>query len=360
VRVASVELVDFRNYEHASVELDPGLTVVRGANGQGKTNLVEAIAYLATLESFRGAPAEALVREGADAAVVRAVVEQRDGRMVTIDTELACNGRSRVLVNRQRLHRSRDLLGVVRVSVFSPDDLALLKEGPAGRRRYLDDLLAALHRRHDQLRRDIDRVLRQRNVLLKQAGGRASEDVLTTLEVWDAKLAALGDELGAARAEAVAQLAPRVAQAYTGVGGAQEAVGLSYAPAWRRTGMATALADSRADDIRRQVTLVGPHRDELHISLAGLPARTHASQGEQRSLALALRLAAHALVTEQFGSAPVLLLDDVFSELDATRSAALLRHLPAGQVVVTTAGSLPPGARPDRVFDVCAGAIVAR
>jgi DNA replication and repair protein RecF len=360
VRVASVELVDFRNYRHASVELDAGLTLVRGANGQGKTNLVEALAYLATLESFRGAPDEALVRDGADAAVVRAVVEQPDGRAVTIDAELARNGRNRVLVNRQRLQRSRDLLGAVRVSVFSPDDLALVKEGPAGRRRYLDDLLVALHRRHDQLRRDIDRVLRQRNVLLKQAGGRATDDVLETLDVWDAKLAVLGDELGAARADVVTQLQPRLAQAYAGVGGEADAVHLSYAPAWRRTGLADALAKARTDDIRRQITLVGPHRDELDISLGGLPARTHASQGEQRSVALALRLAAHGLVTAQVGSAPVLLLDDVFSELDAARSAALLHHLPAGQVVVTTAGSLPPGARPDRVFDVCAGAIVAR
>jgi DNA replication and repair protein RecF len=357
VVVTHLELVDFRSYRHASLDLHPGLTVVRGANGHGKTNLVEALAYLATLESFRGAPVDALIRVGADAAILRAVVE-RDGRTITIDAELQRNGRDRVLVNRQRLGRARDLLGTVRVSVFSPDDLALIKEGPAGRRRFLDDTLVALHRRCDQLRHDLERVLRQRNVLLKQAAGRASAEVLSTLDVWDARLAQLGDELGDARAALVARLAPRVTEAYASVAGEAGAVHLRYEPPWRRAGLAAALAASRDDDVRRQLSLVGPHRDELDVQLAGLPARTHASQGEQRCLALALRLGAHDLVTDEVGAAPVLLLDDVFSELDPARSAALLRHLPDGQIVLTTAGALPPDAHPDAVIDVRAGEVV--
>jgi DNA replication and repair protein RecF len=360
VRVAHVELVDFRNYHQASVDLDSGLTVVRGANGQGKTNLVEALGYLATLESFRGSPPDALVRNGSDVAVVRAVVEQVDGRVVTIDAEIQRTGRDRVLVNRQRLARARDLLGAVRVSLFSPDDLAMVKEGPAGRRRYLDDVLVALHPRYDRLRRDLDRVLRQRNVLLKQAGGRAGAEVLSTLDVWDAKFAVLGDDLGASRADLVARLGPRVARAYADLtGSGDDPIRLSYAPLWRAGGLATALSHSRAEDIRRQITLVGPHRDELDLTLGSMPVRTHASQGEQRGVALALRLGAHGLVTEQVGSAPVLLLDDVFSELDADRSAALLRHLPQGQVVLTTAGELPAGAHPDRILEVRDGAVVA-
>ncbi len=357
--VTHLELVDFRNYVRAELDLDRGLTVVRGANGQGKTNLLEAVAYLATLESFRGAPPDALVRSGADTAVVRAEVEQDDGRVVSIDAERHRNGRDRVLVNRQRLARTRDLLGSVRVSVFSPDDLALIKEGPSGRRRFLDDTLVALHRRHDQLRRDLERVLRQRNVLLKQAGGRATAAILSTLDVWDEKLTALGDELGAARSGLVASLTPLVREAYASLAGAGAGVGLAYDPPWRRAGLAGALAASRDGDIRRQLTLVGPHRDEVELVLDGLPARTHASQGEQRTLAVALRLGAHGLVTERVGSAPVLLLDDVFSELDASRSQALLHRLPAGQVVLTTAGDVPAAARPDRILEVRSGAVVA-
>jgi DNA replication and repair protein RecF len=336
------------------------MTVIQGANGQGKTNLVEALAYLATLESFRGAPAEALVRDGSDGAVVRAVVEHEHGRTVTIDAEIQRNGRDRVLVNRQRLDRARDLLGAVRVSVFSPDDLGIVKEGPAGRRRFLDDVLVALHPHYDRLRRDLDRVLRQRNVLLKQAGGRATADVLSTLDVWDAKLATVGDELGTARADLVERLGPRVGRAYGDLAAAGgDALRMTYAPPWRSHGLASALVGSRTEDIRRQITLVGPHRDELELVLDGLPVRTHGSQGEQRGVALALRLGAHALVTDTVGSPPVLLLDDVFSELDPSRAAALLHHLPAGQVVLTTAGDLPAEARPDRVLEVRDGAVVA-
>ena len=353
-----LELTDFRNYADAVVELDRGLTVVTGANGEGKTNLVEAMGWLATLESFRGAPNEALVREGADRAVLRAEVEHDDGRVVTVEAELAASGRSRVQVNRQRLVRTRDLLGVVQVTVFSPDDLALVKGGPAERRRFLDTALVSLHVKHDALRSDLERILRQRNMLLKQAGGRLSGDVVTTLDVWDAKLAEVGTALGDARAALVTELEPLVGKAYADVAGVPTAVHLKYAPAWRTTGLAAALAASRADDVRRQITLVGPHRDEVDIVLAGLPARTHASQGEQRAVALALRLAAHRAVTDRAGTPPLLLLDDVFSELDPDRARALVHHLPLAQVVVTTAGALPAGAVAARRVVIRDGRIV--
>jgi DNA replication and repair protein RecF len=281
------------------------------------------------------------VREGAERAVLRAEVQQDDGRVVTIEAELPVTGRPRVQVNRQRLVRTRDLLGVLQVSVFAPDDLTLVKGGPGERRRFLDTTLVSLHVKHDALRGDLERILRQRNMLLKQAGGRLAPDIVTTLDVWDAKLTEVGSALGDARDSLATELEPLVGKAYADIAGAPAEVRLRYAPAWREAGLAAALAASRADDVRRQITLVGPHRDELDIFLAGLPARTHASQGEQRCVALALRLAAHRAVTDRLGTPPLLLLDDVFSELDPDRAQALVHHLPAAQVVVTTAGSLP-------------------
>jgi DNA replication and repair protein RecF len=358
VLLRRLELTDFRNYARAAVELDPGVTVVTGANGVGKTNLVEAMAWLATLESFRGAPHEALVREGTERAVLRAEVQQDDGRVVTIEADIPLVGRQRVQVNRQRLVRTRDLLGVLQVSVFAPDDLALVKGGPGERRRFLDTTLVSLHLKHDVVRSDLERILRQRNVLLKQAGGRLGPDIVTTLDVWDAKLAEVGTALGDARDALVTELEPLVGKAYADVAGAPGELHLRYAPAWRATGLAAALAASRADDVRRQITLVGPHRDELDIALAGLPARTHASQGEQRCVALGLRLAAHRAVTERTGTPPLLLLDDVFSELDPDRASALVHHLPAAQVVVTTAGALPAGAVASRRLVIREGRVV--
>jgi DNA replication and repair protein RecF len=355
VIVRRLSLTDFRNYAAATLELDPGLTVVTGDNGQGKTNLVEALAWLATLESFRGAPAEALVRADEERAVLRAEIVHDDGREILAEAELPRTGRHRVQLNRQRLQRARDLLGVIQVSVFSPDDLALVKGGPGERRRFLDTTLVALHRRHDALRVDLERILRQRNTLLKQAGGRLTPDVELTLDVWDAKLATTGEALGHARAALVTELEPLVGKAYADIAGAPADVRLRYEPAWRETGLTAALAASRREDLRRQLTLVGPHRDDIDVDLSGLPARTHASQGEQRCVAFALRLAAHLAATERFGSPPLLLLDDVFSELDPARAHALVAHLPAAQVLITTAGPLPPGAAPSRTVVVREG-----
>jgi DNA replication and repair protein RecF len=216
----------------------------------------------------------------------------------------------------------------------------------------------ALHRKHDSLRTDLERILRQRNTLLKQAGGRLTPEIELTLDVWDAKLTTTGEALGDARAELVAELEPLVGKAYADIAGDPAEVRLHYEPAWRRTGLAVALAANRIDDLRRQLTLVGPHRDDVEVELGGLPARTHASQGEQRCLAFALRLAAHIAVTERLGSPPLLLLDDVFSELDPDRAHALVAHLPAAQVVITTAGPLPPGTTPARTVVVREGRIV--
>ena len=353
--VEHLELIDFRNYTSGSFEFKAGTTAIIGDNGEGKTNLAEALAYLATLSSFRGAPNDALVRAGSETAVVRATIRHDDGRETLIEAEVTVTGRNRVQVNRQRLNRTRDLLGSVRVSVFSPDDLTLVKGGPGSRRRFMDDTLVALATKYDAIRLDIDRIVRQRNTLLKQAGGRLTEEVESTLDVWDAKFAEVADQFGYARATLISRLTPMVTEAYEQLAGVSTAVELRYEPAWRQLGLAAALAEVRTTDLRRGQSTVGPQRDELGLWIDGLPGRTHASQGEQRTLALALRLSAHRLVTERTGSAPVLVLDDVLSELDDGRATALLEHLPAGQVVITSAGELPPTARADQTLRVRAG-----
>lgn len=356
--VRSLELIDFRNYRSARLSFEAGTTAVVGDNGQGKTNLAESLGYLATLDSFRGAPVEALIRTGADSAIVRAEVCHDDGRELLIEAEIARSGRNRVMVNRQRLVRSRELLGFLRVSVFSPDDLALVKGGPTERRRFMDDSLVALAIKHDAMRLEIERVLKQRNSLLKQAAGRLNTETELTLDVWDAKLAQSGDQFGHSRATLIARLTPAVIEAYEQLAGTATPIELIYEPAWRRTGLLRALEVARGDDVRRGSSTVGPHRDDVDLSINGLPARTHASQGEQRCLALALRLAAHRLIADKVGTPPILVLDDVLSELDPSRASALLRHLPRGQVLITTAGSLPDDAHPDRVVRIQAGTIL--
>jgi DNA replication and repair protein RecF len=352
-------LIDFRNYRSAELSPAPsGLTVVLGSNGEGKTNLLEAIAYMATLRSFRGSPDEALIRIGVDRAVVR-LDAHRSERALLIEAEIQSVGRGRVQVNRQPLRRTRDLLGALQVSVFAPDDLALVKAGPQGRRDYLDDLLVALHPRNDAARSELDRILRQRNALLKQAAGnpRPPQDVVTTLDVWDQKLAATGTAVAEAREALVNRIGPAVAASYDRVAERAANVAVHYRRSWEGE-LSSAVAATRLDDLRRAVTTVGPHRDELSLTIGELPSRTHASQGEQRSLALALRLAGHQVVAETLEGPPVLLLDDVFSELDPERSEALLGALPVGQVLLTTASALPPQAQPQVVVRVEDGKIL--
>jgi DNA replication and repair protein RecF len=370
VQVRTLWLTDYRSYTSAQLDLAPGLTALVGANGEGKTNLLEALAWLATLSSFRNAPTESLVRRGAPFAVVRARAE-REGRELLIEAQIQPNGRNRVQVNRQPLRRARDLLGSLRVSVFTPDDLTIVKDGPGERRRFLDDALVSLHPRNDGLRSAVEKVLRQRNALLKQTGGRLDESSAFTLDVWDAKLAESGAALAAARLDLLDRMRPVLAATYDALARRPALVTVGYESAWAGPEVATgegrgdalagslarALAASRTDDVRRGVSTVGPHRDDVALSIAGAPSRTQASQGEQRTLALALRLAVHDVVTAASGSPPVLLLDDVFSELDPDRSAALLANLPPGQTLLTTASILPADAHPDVVVRLEGGRI---
>ena len=356
--IRRIELTDFRVYKQETIDLNSGVTAVIGRNAQGKTSLAEAMSYLSTLRSFRGVQNDALVRTGADTAYVRAWIEHDDGREILVEAEINRAGRNKVLVNKQRLARVRDLLGVVRSTVFAPTDLQLVYEGPSVRRDLLDDALVSLAPKNDTLRLEVDRIVKQRNVLLKQSYGRMTPEIEMTLDVWDAQFIEKGTQLGEARAKLIARLTPFVREAYEALATEPTAVDVVYEPEWRRQGLGAALAAARTEDLRRGVSTVGPHRDDVGLHIKGMPAKSHASQGECRTLALALRLGIHRLVTEVVGIAPLLVLDDVLSELDPYRCEALLRHMPEGQVVITTAHVLPEAAHPDTIIHISGGSIV--
>jgi DNA replication and repair protein RecF len=238
--------------------------------------------------------------------------------------------------------------------------LQLLKGGPSERRGFVDELLVALDPHNDVRLSEFERILRHRNALLRQSGGRLDATERHSLTVWNDKLAPAADVVGALRRLALEQLAPYVVEAYRDISGEHTTLALEYDAPWMSGGMAEALTAAENDDVRRGVTTVGPHRDEIDVLLEGLPARTHASQGEQRSLALALRLAQHRLVGRETGMLPLLLLDDVFSELDRARASALIAHLPVGQAFMSSAVEIPAEAEIEQVFDVAPGRLVAR
>jgi DNA replication and repair protein RecF len=358
VHLVSLSIADFRNIVETTIEPDPeGTTVITGLNGSGKTSLLEALSYLATLQSFRGSPREAMIRRGADRAILRAqtLVETRP---VSVEAELLATGRSRTMVNRQVVRRRGDLHEAIRTTVFSPEDIGVVRSGPADRRRFLDETLAVVEPKAARSVEEVDRILRQRSALLRGSGRRLSAEVASTLDVWDTRLAASGTALVEAREALVEQLAPLAEEHYSRLAGRSTEVGLDYVRSWSGE-LAEALAGSRSKDVERGVSLIGPHRDELELSLDGLRGRSHASQGEQRSLALALQLAAHQLATDRLGSAPILLLDDVFSELDPHRSRALLAGLPPGQTLLTTALPAPAEVAAAKVYSVRASGVVA-
>jgi DNA replication and repair protein RecF len=356
-RVVTLWLNDFRCFQELNVELAPGLTVLFGANGAGKTSVLEAVGWAARGRSFRGVPDSTLVRTGCTEAIVR--IEVSDGeRHQLLEAAITAVGANRVLLNRNRLTRTRELSGLLRVTVFSPDDLDLVKGGPSHRRDFLDDLLSGLAPRYDAARGDFERVLRHRNALLR--GGIRHDDDRATLDVFDEQLVQSGAELVRGRQRLVERLVPVLATSYAHLAGHESDVDMLYEAEWSPDTTATAtigdiaatlrcaISARRKQEIDRGLTLVGPHRDDLRFRLNGLDARTHASQGEQRSFALALRLADHHVTAELTGAAPVLLLDDVFSELDTARADTLIRELPPGQTLLTTAGVVPPGVEPER------------
>ena len=350
--VSHLQLVDFRSYESALLELEPGVSVFVGANGQGKTNLVEAIGYVANLGSHRVSSDTPLVRSGATRAIVSTRV-MRDGRDMLVDLEINPGKANRARVNRGAAGRPRDVLGIVRTVLFAPEDLALVKGDPGERRRFLDELLVSRAPRMAGVRSDYERVLKQRNALLKSASSqlrrRATPD-LSTLEVWDSHLAETGAELLAARLGLVEELRPLVERNYAGLtesGGpavptyrcsaVEEGIEVPRDRPRLVTLLRTAMEDARERELQRGVSLVGPHRDELHLRLGDLPAKGYASQGESWSYALAFKLSAFDLLRAD-GDDPVLILDDVFAELDTERRGRLAERVrDAEQVLVTAA-----------------------
>lgn len=361
MHVTHLSLADFRSYARVEVPLDPGVTAFVGPNGQGKTNLVEAVGYLATLGSHRVASDAPLVRMGAERAVIRAQVRQGD-RQQLIELELNPGKANRARINRSSQVKPRDVLGIVRTVLFAPEDLALVKGDPGERRRFLDELITARSPRMAGVRSDYERVLKQRNTLLKTAalarrhGGRTMD--LSTLDVWDQHLARAGAELLAQRLDLIAAIQPLADKAYEQLAPGGGPVSLDYkpsAPGEANTRedlfeqLMAALADARKQEIERGVTLVGPHRDDLLLKLGQLPAKGYASHGESWSYALALRLASYDLLRAE-GNEPVLVLDDVFAELDSRRRERLAELVAPGEQVLVTA------AVDDDVPDVLAGA----
>jgi DNA replication and repair protein RecF len=378
VHLTRLSLTDFRSYPEADLTLGPGVTAFVGPNGQGKTNLVEAVGYVATLGSHRVATDAPLVRVGAQRAVVRAAV-MRAGRETLVEVELVPGAANRARLNRGPVPRAREVLGALRTVLFAPEDLGLVKGDPDGRRRFLDDLLVARAPRFAGVRGDYERVLRQRNALLKTAGAtiRAGRGDVRTLDVWDSHLATVGAELLAGRLRLVHLLAPDVAKAYAAVSDGQGEASIAYRtslgedvadgdPPARdqlEARLLVALAKARPNELERGVSLVGPHRDDLQINLGPFPAKGFASHGESWSLALALRLASYELLRADGGpdgdGEPVLVLDDVFAELDTGRRDRLAA-LAAGaeQVLVTAAVSQDvPEALEGARFDVRNGEV---
>jgi DNA replication and repair protein RecF len=347
VRLAWLELTDFRSYVKLDFVPAEGVNVLVGHNGAGKTNVLEAIAYLSGLRSLRSAPDTALVRVEAAQAVIRGGFIQAAGE-AKVEVAIPASGRRRVLFNGKRPARFADVPAAVPVVAFLPDDLDLVKRGPALRRDYLDDLGAHLTPTVGADHADYVKILRQRNSLLRRDGRSADR---LTLDVWDERLAEAGARVFTNRLRLLDRLGPIVAEAYHTVGGGADTLTWDYRAGWSEGSaeeapraptahaaqLRRALSQRRERDLDQRTTTAGPHRDEPILRLSSRDARTGASQGEQRSTALALRLAAYTLLESRHGQPPVLLLDDVFSELDPARSKGVMDLLPRGQVFVTTA-----------------------
>jgi DNA replication and repair protein RecF len=356
--VRHLALRDFRSWSRVDLELAPGRTVFVGANGFGKTNLVEALWYCATLGSHRVATDAPLIRSGTDRAVVSAIMVN-ESRELAVDIEITSGRANKARLNRSPVRSTREVLGAVRAVLFAPEDLALVRGDPGERRRYLDELATLRRPRIAGVRADYDKVLRQRTALLKSAAGsrlRYDSGLLDTLDVWDGHLAAHGAELMAARLELVNQLAPEVEKAYQLLAPSSRPALIGYRSSIDdhgsepgghgqsgvcdveslRTALLASLARRREAELERGMSLVGPHRDDLELRLGEQPAKGFASHGESWSLALALRLASYELLRSE-GSEPVLILDDVFAELDTARRSALAEVAAGAEQVLVTA-----------------------
>lgn len=376
--VTELTLADFRNYEEAHLELTSGVTVFVGANGQGKTNLVEAVEYLSTMSSHRVSTTAPLIRAGAESAIIRAKVQagRDDDRLIWLELQVVPGKSNVARLNRAPLQRPRDLVGALRTVVFSPMDIAIVRGDPSDRRGWLDSLVVTRWPRMAGVKQDFDRVLRQRNALLKSMSGRSQipqgGDEEVTLAVWNEQLAALGAELLHARLDTLADVRPYAQAAYETIAPVNNQIDAVYKSGLDLEGVSAAgdvraeltrrllaaMEALRREELQRGVTLVGPQRDDVELSIGELPAKGYASHGESWSLALALRLGGFSLVRDD-GIEPVLVLDDVFAELDVTRRDRLGAAIAdAEQVLITAAvGADVPDFPAERRFKVTAGVV---
>jgi DNA replication and repair protein RecF len=353
VYVRHLGLRDFRSWAHADLELQPGRTVFIGSNGFGKTNLLEALWYSSTLGSHRVGTDLPLIRAGAERAVVSTIVVN-EGRECAVDLEIAAGRANKARLNRSPVRSTREVIGVLRAVLFAPEDLSLVRGDPSDRRRYLDDLATVRRPAVAAVRADYEKVLRQRTALLKSARYRGDQSALDTLDVWDSRLAEHGAHLMSARIDLVNQLAPEVEKAYQLLAPGSRAASISYRSSlgaeaaagitggdreFLEAALLAALSARRDAELERGMCLVGPHRDDLELWLGDQPAKGFASHGESWSFALSLRLAAYELLRAE-ESEPVLLLDDVFAELDATRRRALATVAESAEQVLVTAAVL--------------------
>ncbi len=346
--VSGLSLLRFRSYDYVNIKLVPGINVFIGTNGQGKTNLIEALNYCASFSSHRVASDQPLVKQGESSAAVQVVVEQ-DSRTISLDVEITPGKANKAKQNGSPLTKARDLLGILLTVTFAPEDLMLIKGDPSERRKFMDDSITQLIPSYAGVRADFEKSLRQRNALLKSAYGKRTEEVLHTLDVWDVQLAKTGAAVMYHRLKLIENMQELVSDAYTKVSDDRGPLAISYVsnlevPAGELTiasiesAMLAALTEKRNSELDRGITLVGPHRDELQLMLRDLPVRGYASHGESWSCALALKLSLFELLKRSSrGGDPVLILDDVFAELDEIRRSKLVDLVKNNEQTIVTA-----------------------
>ena len=365
MRLGALELVNVRLWRELSVTFPEGPIALIGSNATGKTSILEAVWFAATLGSHRASADSVLIRNGETAAIIRASV-QTDGRTDLLELEIVTHGRARTKLGGSPVARRRDVLGTIRASLFAPERVAVIRGDPGERRRFVDELLVQLHPRYHAVIREYERAVRQRNSLLRDMGAGGKEP--PGLEVWDEAIAGPGGELCAGRADAIALLSAPATEAYASVGG-ERALSVRYVPKVAPEGAGApedwthaireGLRVRRLDELARGTTLVGPHRDDVELKIGDLPARSHASQGEAWLAAVALVLGMHAALAERVGAQPVVLLDDAFSLLDPERREKLGRALPEGAQILATASDVRelPGSQRWRLGSVTVGGV---
>ena len=356
--LVNFEIYDFRNYQFARIEsIPPGIVAIVGNNGQGKTSIIEAIGYLSNKNSFRGASKDVIIRYGQDQSVIRGGFVSSLGRDLLIEASISKTHPDKFFINKQQQSRVSHLSNTVPTTIFSSNDIEVVRGSPSLRRNFLDSGVSMIYPKGDSVISAVEKILRQRATLLKQSGGKLTPEISATLEVWDRQLSFYGEQLVKFRQDLLNLISPYISKAYKEISESGDQMSLAYAKSWDGD-LIDELGKSRAEDLRRQVNSIGPHRDDLEINLNNHPVKHNGSQGEQRTAAFALKVALHSLYRETTGEDPILLLDDVFSELDEDRSMALLGSISAKQTFITTTGTIPGVVEPSLQISVKKGSIV--